>query len=404
MIVMLFKIWVLIKMIKLNEKELSIANEIKRLKDEAGSHSPSIFTLMQKLSQLDIKVDACFLSNPYATDLFLRYFDEELIKTYKLRDFLEFYPSQNRVIAEVVSQAVNIDAKNIFIGNGAIEIIQAVMHRFVYDKIVVCIPTFSSYYEFAKKDTQVVFYQLDKEKDYALDLDDYIGFIKENRPQSIVLINPNNPNGGGGFINKMKLKRLLGELSFVENIILDTSFIHFAYEDDKLDLVNLEELCKEFKNLIIIKSMSKDFGIAGIRIGYGVMNEDKVNALLENGYLWNTSGIGEYFLRLYVRENFFAEYNELRKDYINKTQTFFATLAKIEQIKVYPSLANFALIELLDGSLSEDFVAKMLIKYGIYMRTCRDKIGLNGEFVRIASRKFEENEIMIEAIKDCFKG
>lgn len=403
MIVMLFKIWVLIKMIKLNEKELSIANEIKRLKDEAGSHSPSIFTLMQKLSQLDIKVDACFLSNPYATDLFLRYFDEELIKTYKLRDFLEFYPSQNRVIAEVVSQAVNIDAKNIFIGNGAIEIIQAVMHRFVYDKIVVCIPTFSSYYEFAKKDTQVVFYQLDKEKDYALDLDDYIGFIKENRPQSIVLINPNNPNGGG-FINKMKLKRLLGELSFVENIILDTSFIHFAYEDDKLDLVNLEELCKEFKNLIIIKSMSKDFGIAGIRIGYGVMNEDKVNALLENGYLWNTSGIGEYFLRLYVRENFFAEYNELRKDYINKTQTFFATLAKIEQIKVYPSLANFALIELLDGSLSEDFVAKMLIKYGIYMRICRDKIGLNGEFVRIASRKFEENEIMIEAIKDCFKG
>lgn len=210
--------------------------------------------------------------------------------------------------------------------------------------------------------------------------------------------------GGGGFINKMKLKRQLGELSFVENIILDTSFIHFAYEDDKLDLVNLEELCKEFKNLIIIKSMSKDFGIAGIRVGYGVMNEDKVNALLENGYLWNTSGIGEYFLRLYARENFFAEYNELRKDYINKTQTFFATLAKIEQIKVYPSLANFALIELLDGSSSEDFVAKMLIKYGIYMRTCRDKIGLNGEFVRIASRKFEENEIMIEAIKDCFRG
>ncbi|MCR2064848.1 aminotransferase class I/II-fold pyridoxal phosphate-dependent enzyme [Campylobacter helveticus] len=403
MMIKLFKIWVLIKMIKLNEKELSIANEIKRLKDEAGSHSPSIFTLAQKLSQLRIKVDACFLSNPYATDLFLRYFDEELIKTYKLRDFLEFYPSQNRVIAEVVSQAVNVEAKNIFIGNGAIEIIQAVMHRFVHDKIVICIPTFSSYYEFAKKDTQVIFYQLDKEKDYALDFDDYVGFIKENRPQSIVLINPNNPNGGG-FINKMKLKQLLSELSFVENIILDTSFIHFAYENDVFDLINLEELCKEFKNLIIIKSMSKDFGIAGIRVGYGVMSEDKVSTLLENGYLWNTSGIGEYFLRLYARKEFFNQYNELRKDYIRKTQAFFATLAEIECVKVYPSRANFALVELLDGSLSEEFVAKMLIKYGIYMRTCRDKIGLNGEFVRVASRKFEENEIMIEAIKDCFKG
>ncbi|PHY90807.1 aminotransferase class I/II-fold pyridoxal phosphate-dependent enzyme, partial [Campylobacter vulpis] len=170
------------------------------------------------------------------------------------------------------------------------------------------------------------------------------------------------------------------------------------------DFVAKMLLCKEFKNLIIIKSMSKDFGIAGIRVGYGIMSEDRVGALLENGYLWNTSGIGEYFLRLYARENFFAEYNELRKNYIHKTQAFFLALAQIEQIKVYPSLANFALIELLDGSLSEDFVAKMLIKYGIYMRTCRDKIGLNGEFVRIASRKFEENEIMIEAMKDCFKG
>lgn len=120
----------------------------------------------------------------------------------------------------------------------------------------------------------------------------------------------------------MKLKRLLGELSFVENIILDTSFIHFAYEDDKLDLVNLEELCKEFKNLIIIKSMSKDFGIAGIRIGYGVMNEDKVNALLENGYLWNTSGIGEYFLRLYVRRIFLPSIMNLGKIILIKRKHF----------------------------------------------------------------------------------
>ncbi|WP_252972771.1 aminotransferase class I/II-fold pyridoxal phosphate-dependent enzyme [Campylobacter helveticus] len=202
----------------------------------------------------------------------------------------------------------------------------------------------------------------------------------------------------------MKLKQLLSELSFVENIILDTSFIHFAYENDVFDLINLEELCKEFKNLIIIKSMSKDFGIAGIRVGYGVMSEDKVSTLLENGYLWNTSGIGEYFLRLYARKEFFNQYNELRKDYIRKTQAFFATLAEIECVKVYPSRANFALVELLDGSLSEEFVAKMLIKYGIYMRTCRDKIGLKGEFVRIASRKFEENEIMVNAIKDCFRG
>jgi histidinol-phosphate/aromatic aminotransferase/cobyric acid decarboxylase-like protein len=123
--------------------ELELSRKITELKYQAGSHSPSIFTYKQKLPEIDIKVDACFLSNPYATDLFVEYFNEEVVKTNKIRDILEFYPSQNAVIAELLSKFLNVNATNVFIGNGAVEIIQAVIHNFTKSKILINIPTLS---------------------------------------------------------------------------------------------------------------------------------------------------------------------------------------------------------------------------------------------------------------------
>lgn len=389
-------------MIKLTQEEQKIASKIRQLKESAGSHSPSIFTIAEKLPELDIKVDACFLSNPYATDLFFKYLRKELVETGRLRDVLEFYPSQNDIIADVIGQSININKENIFVGNGAIEIIQAVMHQYVKDKIIVNIPTFSSYYEFAREDTEVVYYQLKKEDDYALKPDEYLEFVKKERPDTVVIINPNNPNGG--YLKYKDLRYIVNNLKEIENIIIDESFIHFAFEDENYSLLSATELFKEFPNIIVIKSMSKDFGIAGIRAGYAVMDKFKVANLLKNGYLWNSNGLSEYFFRLYKREDFFSEYKEVRKKYIVETQEFFKELSKIPQIKVYPSMANFALIELLDGSSSIDFVSKMLIKYGVYTRTGSDKIGLNGEFVRIAGRTKEENKIIINSIKDIFKN
>ena len=141
-------------MINLSNDELAIAKRIKELKKESGSHSPSIFA--KNIPELDVKIDACFLSNPYATNLFIDYLKKDLIETGKLRDYMEFYPSGDNVIAESISDSINISSENIFVGNGAIEIIQAVMHNFVENKIIVNIPTFSSYYEFANPNKSIL--------------------------------------------------------------------------------------------------------------------------------------------------------------------------------------------------------------------------------------------------------
>jgi len=376
--------------------ETIIANKIKIIKNDSGSHSPSIFTLTEKIPELIVKVDACFLSNPYATELFIRYFKSELIDTHQIRNVLEFYPSQNKVIAQLLSSHLQTASENIFIGNGAIEIIQAVIHNFVRKKILVNIPTFSSYYEFVKPPVEVVFNHLLKEHDYKLNIETFIEKVRSEKPDTVVLINPNNPDGN--YISWENMEYLMGELKEVETVIIDKSFIHFAYEDGNYDLVSYSSLVEKHKNLVLVKSMSKDFGIAGIRAGYAVMNKVRVQKLLDNGFLWNSNGLSEYFFRLYVRNDFLKEYENERIRYIMEAKDFFEKLAKLPRVKIYPSKANFALIELLSGVGADEFVTKMLIKHGVYTRTCSDKIGLEGEFIRLASRTREQNNAILNAL------
>jgi histidinol-phosphate/aromatic aminotransferase/cobyric acid decarboxylase-like protein len=387
--------------ITLTPEEALVSSRIRKLKEQAGSHSPSIISLNEQIPELNIQIDACFLSNPYATDVFLVYLKNELLSNdLKLRDVLEFYPSQNEVIANVLAHGLGVNVNNIFVGNGAVEVIQAVMHNFIKNKVVINVPTFSPYYEYVKEGKQVVYYALNKEDDFTINVDHYIAFIRANQPDTIVLINPNNPDGG--YIAYEQLRKILVGLKQVENIIIDESFVHFAFEDENRTLITATELFKEFENVIVIKSMSKDFGIAGIRCGYGVMNKYKVMNLLKNGYLWNSNGLSEYFFRLYERDDFKQAYEVVRKRYIADAQQFFQALRDIPHIRVYPSKANFALLELLDGTTSADFVSKLLIKYGVYTRNCSDKIGLHGEFVRIAGRTRDQNEAIIAALRDMY--
>jgi histidinol-phosphate/aromatic aminotransferase/cobyric acid decarboxylase-like protein len=375
----------------------SIESKIASLKLESGSHSPSISTLLGEIPGLTVNVDACFLSNPYATDLFMMYMDNDLFKTNKFREILEFYPPQVVDIRKNISKFTGIDSSNIFVGNGAIEIIQALLHNFVKTNICVILPTFSSYYEFVKSDVQIYYYPLKKENNFNLDVADYVKFISDNKIKNIALINPNNPNGG--YISKQDLNFLMEELSHLDNIILDESFIHFAYESVELFQISSQNLIDKYPNLCIIKSMSKDFGIAGIRAGYGLFEKSKVSSLLANGYLWNVSGLADYFFKIYSTNEFQMEYEVVRKKYIMNTLMFLSELNSIKNLIVYPSKANFALIEL-KGTSSFDFSLDLLCNHGVYVRDCSDKKGLDGQFIRVASRTFEENLKIISSLKE----
>ena len=151
--------------------------------------------------------------------------------------------------------------------------------------------------------------------------------MRREQPDTVVLINPNNPDGG--YIPYATLIRLLEELRHVPNVIVDESFIHFACEGDDYAYRSLAGEIDRFPNLMVVKSMSKDFGVAGIRAGYAVMAPDRVRSLLDNGFLWNSSGLAEYFFDLYSRPDFLIEYERKRVHYIRHSRRFFRALSMI---------------------------------------------------------------------------
>lgn len=380
-----------------NSNISSLKNKFQELKSKSGSHSPSIKSILKEIPEIKLTTDACFLSNPYATDLFLKYLKSDYPTYDDLRDVLEFYPPQNAEVAKSISSTLNLSSKNIFVGNGAIEIISAAIKQFCSNKILLPIPTFSSYYEFTSENQEIFYHELLEEDDYQINIDRLISDIDSHNIDSIVLINPNNPNGH--YLSRIEIKEILDKCKNLVSVILDESFVHFAYENDDLELTNYYDLIDSYENLIIIKSMSKDFGIAGIRAGYGIMSENRVNQLLKSDYLWNISGLASYFFDLYSLKSFRDEYEVVRKKYIMNTLMFKSELNQISGIKVFPSKANFFLIKV-NGDKKGDFGLNLLINHGVYVRDCSDKIGLKGSgYYRIASRSFEENIKIINGLK-----
>jgi histidinol-phosphate/aromatic aminotransferase/cobyric acid decarboxylase-like protein len=386
-------------MLKLTRREKELMGALRALKSESGSHSPSLYTLKDHLPGVEIKVDACFLSNPYATDLFISRLKSDLVDTGDLRAVLEFYPSQNHHVASLLGPALEVDSEKIFVCNGAIEAIQAALHRFGGRKVVVVLPTFSPYYEYLRPEQEAVFYHLSRDDEYALDVDDFIAFVQREQADTVCLINPNNPNGG--YVPSADMRRMLAAFDGLELVILDESFVDFAYEDEQRNRQSLAVDSAELDNVVLVKSMSKDFGIAGLRAGYAVMSPDRVRSLLKNGYLWNISGLCEFFFRLFTDSSFQESYARARLRYLDEASVFFDALGEIGGLRAYETKANFCLVEL-DEELPLEVIAPLLlIRYGIYIRDCSDKIGLeDGQFVRIAGRKAPENEQMLAALHD----
>ena len=382
----------------MNHLSMNHLSKFKKIKEKAGSHSPSVETIREFFPELSIKSDACFLSNPYATSLFYSWMQSEIQRdTSRFMQMLEFYPSQNRVLAGYMSDILKVDQANIFLCNGAIDGIERIL-RGLDGSISVPLPTFSSYYEFAHGSLSPKFFYLHKNSDYRLDLEEYQKFIHDNYIDNILLINPSNPTGQG-FLFK-DIEHFISANKNCKSIIIDESFIHFM-ELESPDKNSVAQLVSRYENLYVVKSMSKDYGIAGIRLGYIIANRQWIDDTLRYGALWNVSGIGEYFIRLLRDASFQLKYEEARVRFIEVHKKFGEMLQGVEGIVVIPSVANFFLVEILGDHSLEDIVSELLFSYGVYVRDCTDKIGLKGNYIRVATRTAEENESLVLKLKLC---
>lgn len=358
-----------------------------KLKSNAGLHSPSIFELKNDL-KVDIQIDACFLCNPYAFELFLSNF-----KTKDLTDNIKYYPPQNKVLSNILSKGINVNSDNLLIGNGAIQLIELIVRKFKGKKKCIVTPTFSTYYEY--DENNIVYFQTTKEENFIVNKNKLINFCKDNNVEVLILVNPNNPTGT--VFSKNEMLDIISNLKNVD-IIVDESFIDFYNREESLE----NEVYKNDK-LIIIRSLSKDFGIAGLRLGYAVCTPSlKKEILDEYGLCWNINGLAQVFLELLQESNFQKEYEIAKFRYINERNDFYEKLSSLDKFKVYPSQANFFIINCFENV--DNVFSSLLFKHKIYTRILNDKLHLDKSFLRIACGKKEENDIIAESLLNISKN
>ena len=113
---------------------------------------------------------------------------------------------------------------------------------------------------------------------------------------------------------------------------------------------------------------------------------------------WNLNNFAVWFSTLFEDNGFLNEYESLRKKYVNERSSFYQELKKIPEIEVWPSQANFFLVKF-KGNINDSFCQEFLLKTGIYIRSMEDKIGLSNQYVRVASRKYEQNTFFLNELK-----
>ena len=329
--------------------------------------------------------DYCYLVNPYFPTS--KMIDK---MKYFYNDLLFNYPSGQRVEKLCASRMFdNVSEDNILIGNGAAELINNLRYV-VGDNIALTIPSFNEYvrcFPNAK-----ISYINSIKNNYRLSLEELIK--KLDSVDTLIVISPDNPSGSHlTFDETIKLLDRAKEKN--KQVIFDESFIDFAVNN--YTLID-DEILNKYPNLIVIKSISKSYGVPGLRLGVlASSNKDYLKIINNNLPVWNINSFAEYFLQII---------NMYKKDYMHGCEQikeerakFYNELIKIEGLNVYPSEANYFMMQLNNGSANE-LAEQLLENDKVLIKVLNGKNGFDDkEYVRIAIKSREENGYLLESIK-----
>ncbi|MDC7293653.1 aminotransferase class I/II-fold pyridoxal phosphate-dependent enzyme [Butyrivibrio sp. DSM 10294] len=332
-------------------------------------------------------LDFCYLVNPY--------YPPEKMKDEIRANFdtlLTQYPSGMRVNSLLAAKNFGVHTENILVGNGAAELIKSLMENFE-GKTGFIRPTFDEYPNRYDTDSSVNF--VPENKDYSYTCDDIISFFADKDIKNLVVVNPDNPSGN--YIPKKDLLRLIswaGEKNI--KLVIDESFADFSDEPDNT-LIE-QSILSENPHLFVMKSISKSYGVPGLRLGVLASGDIRVIASMKKDVaIWNINSFGEFYMQ--IEEKYKKDYAEALKKFRDERKRFEEQLSKINKIRVIPSQANFVMVQLDDDISPKELLKKLLIKHNLLIKELTTKT--NGHnYLRLAVRNTEDNDILLAALKE----
>ena len=334
-------------------------------------------------------LDFCYLVNPYFRNS--RIIDE---LEANFRTLIGEYPSGMKVNTLLASKCWGVKEDYIIPGNGAAELIKALMEN-LEGTLGVIRPTFEEYPNRRDKETLITF--IPQNKDYRYSANDLMEFYGAHHVDSLILVNPDNPSGN--FIPKKDLL-LLAEWCEKQHtrLIVDESFVDFSKGWDNNTLLH-NNILEAYPHMVVIKSISKSYGVPGIRLGIMCSSDkDLIAKMKKMVSIWNINSFAEYFMQIYTKYE--KDFKRACEKFIKERDSFEAQLRQISFLRVMPSQANYFLCEVLKPFTAREIVLRTIKEHNILTRDCSDKIGLDGkQYMRIAVRSHEDNVKLIHAFK-----
>ena len=312
---------------------------------------------------------------------------------------IRYYPDPNPVefkekIAKYVGHGVS--EENLLLGNGSIELIYMITEILPKGfKALIPVPSFSEYEKAALRvGGEPLFIQLPE--NFELETDKIKKAVTDDT-KIICICNPHSPSG-----ILYSMEKLLDLVKFCnkKDIIfsVDENYIEFA--DKSLDNT-LAGMVKDYENLFVIRSVTKFYGMAGIRFGYAVAAGNLIDKLQTTRLPWSINGLACQVTMAAIND---LQFIHNTKETIAKNREALAkALNEIEGLHVYPSVTNFLLVKITSSKISSTMLKEQLAQERILIRDCCTFMGLDDHYFRVTVRSAKDNQTLIEAIKKIMR-
>ena len=333
-------------------------------------------------------LDYCYLVNPY--------FPCEQMKAEMKANFdtlLTEYPSGMYVNSLLAGKCFGIKQEYMVVGNGAAELIKSLMEN-VKGHVGMVFPTFEEYPHRLRKEQMVAFVPpLDTLRYTANDL---MNFYEDKSIDMLLLINPDNPSGN--FIPKTDVVRLAAWCKERNiQLVVDESFVDFS--DDFLhNSLLCDETLEAYPNLLVMKSISKSYGVPGLRLGILATSQRETIARIKKDVsIWNINSFAEFFMQIYNKYQ--AQYEKACQQFIDERNRFALRLKEIHFLRVLPTQANYFCCEVKPPYTAAELTKQLLARFDIMIKDCNSKTSLKGlNYIRISIRNQADNDQLITAL------
>ncbi len=335
--------------------------------------------------------DYCYLVNPYYPS---RRMKDELKANFDV--LLSNYPSGMYVNSLLAGKYFGIRQDYVVVGNGAAELIKSYIENHINGNIGIIFPTFEEYPNRAIAE-RIVKYVPDND-DFSYTAQDIKNYYSDKNISSLLIINPDNPSG-----NFIKTSELLPLIKWASenniNVIIDESFVDFTDDFSNNSLLH-NSILEENQNLVVVKSISKSYGVPGLRLGIlATSDKETIAKMKKDVAIWNINSFAEFYMQIFSKYE--KDYIVACHKFIEERNIFFKELKDVSFLRVIPSQANYFLCEVGGKYSAKELTEILLKKYNILIKDCGTKSAFFGKnYIRIAIRDREDNSYFVKALKE----